>query len=888
MTVTRLQEVRISLKDKNIKKLLALTAVMILLIVGIVFFAALLLGYYSELKLMDQFVLEVPKIVDSRGQEFNTRSGVYAIDVQARGELGRKLYEEEKELAQAERLERVRSTVDAAGVTLIDGSKRILATTGSAAPEESFQMHLEALEMNGLMMMLYQEPPQDGEETGKDTGAVLTMIPLADGKRGLVFEFPCESLIDIYYSLSDWPDMLKRMLSGVEGLAAVKSDNGDLAVYPRDGFTEEEFAQLQNELNDVFANSGSFLDRGDNPPSKQITLLGKPSVAVMLHYPEANAKILLTGAFENLVNSSLYTASAIAGIIALGMILFQIYMFRRLSQEKGGEDSDDSGSKKRLSRKGLPGMIAVILATGLFAGLLLMLENRATNATVAMTKRETVQYEVDWHEQQTKLIRQTYADIYRTRAQALANYVTLHPESLTHSGLAELSALSGTEYLMLFDRSGQELAASNSYTGFTVGGNLSEEYRAVLLGYPSMVVGPVSDPYNGQAQLGAAILLTDAQGQPDGFLLAVYDAQTLQDELAGESLENAVNNFAVQEGHLAAVVNDEDGRFLAHTNQQMIGQRAADHLKGYTPGSDYEGFSKYDDKSVYVSGSSNAGKGLLFIVPDVPDPEVRSGSMKLIAGLMLLIMLYCLRASVLCQRAARNVRVELPDSRGKKNSLIVFASGYMIFLSLLAICAWILSAEAMWPAFSFVFSRKWSNGVHLFSIWMALLVLAGTLSAVFIVRTILAGVENRLTLRTRTITRLIDSLICYGACIFLLFYILNMFGVNTAALLASAGIISIAVGMGAQSLASDILAGFFMMMEGSIHVGDYVSVSGVKGTVTDMGIRNMEITDDDQNVVLLNNSHVSNVVNMNRNHPQEEREQTVTDQLAAQTEETEE
>ena len=885
MTVTRLQEVRISLKDKNIKRLIALTVAMILLIVGIVFFTALLRGYYSELKLMDQFVLEVPKIVDSRVQEFNTRSGVYAIDVQARGELGRKLYEEEKELEQDARLELVRSTVDAAGVSLVDGGKRVLATTGSAAPAETFQKHLEALESNGLVMMLYQDPPQEGEETGKDTGAVLTMIPLADSKRSLVFEFPCESLIDIYYSLSDWPGVLKRMLSGVDGLAAAKSDNGDLAVYPRDGFTEEELTQLEKELNNVFADSDSFRDRGDNPPSKRINLLGRPCVAVMRHYPEASAKILLTGAFEDLVNSSLYTASALAGIIALGMILFQVYMFRRLLQEKGEEGSSDAGSKKLLSRKGLPGMIAVILATSLFAGLLLMLENRATNATVAMTKRETVQYEVDWHEQQTKLIREKYAEIYQTRAQALANYVTLHPETLTHSGLAELNALSGTEYLMLFDRYGQELASSNSYTGFTVGGNLSEEYRAVLLGYPSITVGPANDPYNGQPQLGAAILLKDTEGQPDGFLLAVFDAQTLQDELISENLENTVNNFAVQDGHLTAVVNDEDGRFIAHTNQRMIGQRAADHLKDYTPGSDYEGFSKYDDKNVYVSGSSNAGKGLLFIVPDVPDPEVRSGSMKLIVGLMLLIMLYCLRASLLCQRAARNVRVELPDSRGKNNSLIVFANGYMIFLSLLAICAWILSAEAMWPAFSFVFSRKWSNGFHLFSVWMALLVLAGTLSVVFIARTILAGVEIRLTLRTRTITRLIDSLICYGASLFLLFYILNMFGVNTAALLASAGIISIAVGMGAQSLASDILAGFFMMMEGSIHVGDYVSVSGVTGTVTDMGIRNMEITDDDQNVVLLNNSHVSNVVNMNRNHPQEEREQTVTDQLAAQTEE---
>jgi len=96
--------------------------------------------------------------------------------------------------------------------------------------------------------------------------------------------------------------------------------------------------------------------------------------------------------------------------------------------------------------------------------------------------------------------------------------------------------------------------------------------------------------------------------------------------------------------------------------------------------------------------------------------------------------------------------------------------------------------------------------------------------------------------------------------------------VNTTTLLASAGVLSIAVGMGAQSMASDLLAGFFMMLEGSIHVGDHVSVSGVTGDVTDMGIRTTEITDADGNVVILNNSHVGSVLNMSRKLELQEQE----------------
>ena len=131
--------------------------------------------------------------------------------------------------------------------------------------------------------------------------------------------------------------------------------------------------------------------------------------------------------------------------------------------------------------------------------------------------------------------------------------------------------------------------------------------------------------------------------------------------------------------------------------------------------------------------------------------------------------------------------------------------------------------------------------------------------------------ERMKSRRSRMRSPLSYSLLQRG-CIFLTFYILSMFGANTATLLTSAGIISIAVGMGAQSMAADLLAGFFMMVEGSVHVGDYVSASGITGYVTDMGIRTTEITDENGNVVIINNSHVGNVLNMSRNHTQQEKE----------------
>lgn len=83
--------------------------------------------------------------------------------------------------------------------------------------------------------------------------------------------------------------------------------------------------------------------------------------------------------------------------------------------------------------------------------------------------------------------------------------------------------------------------------------------------------------------------------------------------------------------------------------------------------------------------------------------------------------------------------------------------------------------------------------------------------------------------------------------------------------LASAGIVSIAIGMGAKDLIADILAGLFLIFEGSVHVGDAVTVGSWSGTVTDMGIRTMEIANDAGDVKIISNARISEIVNRSRN-----------------------
>lgn len=117
------------------------------------------------------------------------------------------------------------------------------------------------------------------------------------------------------------------------------------------------------------------------------------------------------------------------------------------------------------------------------------------------------------------------------------------------------------------------------------------------------------------------------------------------------------------------------------------------------------------------------------------------------------------------------------------------------------------------------------------------------------------------TKRGQTIVKLINSFIKYLIAIIALLLVLGAWGVNTTALLASAGILGLVIGLGAQSLIADIIAGVFIVFEGEYEVGDIVVIDNWRGTVKEIGIRATKIVDAGGNVKIINNSEIVSVIN---------------------------
>ncbi len=98
--------------------------------------------------------------------------------------------------------------------------------------------------------------------------------------------------------------------------------------------------------------------------------------------------------------------------------------------------------------------------------------------------------------------------------------------------------------------------------------------------------------------------------------------------------------------------------------------------------------------------------------------------------------------------------------------------------------------------------------------------------------------------------------------------ILPLLNVDVGPLLASAGIVGLAIGFGAQTLVKDVINGFFILMENQFDVGDVVKISGVSGTVEHLTLRRTVLRDGDGTLHNVPNSEIKVVSNLTRDWTQ--------------------
>ncbi len=118
--------------------------------------------------------------------------------------------------------------------------------------------------------------------------------------------------------------------------------------------------------------------------------------------------------------------------------------------------------------------------------------------------------------------------------------------------------------------------------------------------------------------------------------------------------------------------------------------------------------------------------------------------------------------------------------------------------------------------------------------------------------------------RLRTLMPIMRSALFVVIGLVVLFTALSELGVNTAPLLASAGLLSAALAFGSQNLVKDFVTGIFLLMENTMQVGDGVTVAGVSGTVEHLSVRTVRLRAGDGSLHTVPFSSVTTVNNTNR------------------------
>ena len=189
---------------------------------------------------------------------------------------------------------------------------------------------------------------------------------------------------------------------------------------------------------------------------------------------------------------------------------------------------------------------------------------------------------------------------------------------------------------------------------------------------------------------------------------------------------------------------------------------------------------------------------------------------------------------------------------------------FLIIFVIATVCSYVFQSK-IFPADSW-FNRgvsKYEIVNDLLALLPKLISAMRVITIALFILTVVLGVTSRIfrkNSRQITVVRLIGNIIRVVVYAVIIIMVLAIWGVNTTALITGAGVLTLVIGLGMQSLISDVVAGLFIVFENEFNVGDIITVDGFRGTVVDIGIRCTKL-EALGNIKIINNSDIRGVLN---------------------------
>lgn len=550
------------------------------------------------------------------------------------------------------------------------------------------------------------------------------------------------------------------------------------------------------------------------------------------------------------------------------------------------------------------GVLSVFISS-LYMQQLFSLSNKSITNTQHI---ESLQTTLAKYEEDVKMLEDQYDTRYLNKCRAAAYVLEQKPEFKTREDLARLSKALDVEFISYFDATGTITATNSNYLGFQLSDDpeaQSYDFRKLLAGGEYVIQDAQEDEALGEYNQYIGVAIRDEDGITEGFVQICVNPEKLENALTKLQISSILDGVQIGSKGFAFAINKDDNTFAYYPDEKYMGRDATEY--GIKESQIHDGYSDYltIGSTKYFANCVETDK--YFVYACVPSTEIAAHKVP-VALLSTAVSLVCLLviSLLLCLNKEMGTAadelvedkeetnstmfdVTMPDGQTKStrdissrwsNAAIHWSEKtpeqkmttvLKVLLGIYAviICiAYILQKQnpGNTNVFSYVINGGWERGVNIFAATGCIFIICIVMTLTTVIQEVLRVLSNISSAQGETIFRLVSNFVKYASAIALLYYCFALLGVDTATLLASAGLLGLMISFGAQKLVADVLAGLFIIFESEFRVGDIVQIGDWRGTVVEIGIRTTKIEESSGNMKVINNSGISGVVNMTRQY----------------------
>ena len=477
--------------------------------------------------------------------------------------------------------------------------------------------------------------------------------------------------------------------------------------------------------------------------------------------------------------------------------------------------------------------------------------------------------------------------------------LTEDPSLLNTEKLADISDTISAEYLILFDENGAETACSRDYTGFTLPSDKSDslyDFRRLIKGVSTVVHESEKDMITGDERSFIGIRFEDPgkEGTYGALLIALPadNAAAAEEEAVAGQIKQQVYERMQTGDRIIMEIDPETHKILSSSRAPYVGTDI--ESLGMDPkGLKDRHMSFYNlDDEWYFGITGELGNKVYYYLKDSTDMSRIGLLFALISGGVFLI------GYALCAKFALSEYTEenyerytaemeqaseeymekigrrapslnstaiawknmLPEMKAK--TIMQILTG--ILLAIIVLASFVNSPLARHSLLTFVIRGNWTKGINLFSVIAVLVTFCVEYLAYLAVKVVTAMLTSMTDLKGETVFRLVRSFLNYVMFIGAVCVSMSFLGIDTSTLLASIGLLSLAISLGAKDIVADILAGLSIVFEGTYFVGDIIQIGDFKGKVLEIGVRSTKLVNSTHDVKIISNHEISSVINYSK------------------------